>query len=284
MRPSSAIPRLLGRLWADVAITSRANEYGELLARSNELGYRLVSMTQFDQLRRSGGLEQDGRYLAIRHDVDIGDVRGNEAFHRLEVLHGAHATYYFRLRTAHVHAGFIARLRRDGFEVGYHFEEAATIAKRLGLRNRAEVLTRGEEIIGAFRANVASFRSRWNPDLASVASHGDWINRRLGVVNNEFVGPGLLDELGLAFEAYQADLHAAFDVYVSDVATSSSRWWRDYGLADALREGRPRIYLLTHERQWHGSPIVKTRENVDRLVDEAVYRLRIARMPTAKST
>lgn len=279
MSTLATISRLLNRIRADVAISSRATEYDELLGASRNLGYRLVSMTEFDRLRRSGDLEADGRYLAIRHDVDIADLRGNEAFHRIEVRHGAHATYYFRLRTAPPHARFIRRLREDGFEVGYHFEEAATIAKRLGLRDRAEVLARGNEIAAAFRANLLTFRSQWNPDIVSVASHGDWINRRLGVVNHEFVGPDLLAELDLAFEAYQPDLHAAFDVYVSDVATPPSRWRLEYGLADALREGRPKIYLLTHERQWHASPIVKTRENVDRLIDEGVYRVRLARPP-----
>lgn len=273
---SGAVLHLIERLRADLAITGRAAEYDELLGSARSLGYRLVSMSQFDRARRAGGLQPDERYLAIRHDVDIVDLHGNEAFQGIEVRHGAQATYYFRLRTAPAHERFIDRLRDDGFEVGYHFEEAATVAKRRGLRDRAELLARRDEIVDAFRANVATFRSRWNPDLTSVASHGDWINRRLGVANHEFVSPELLAGLDLAFEAYQSDLHAAFDVYVSDVATPPSRWRLDYGLADALRERRPKIYLLTHERQWHGNPIAKTRENLNRLEDEARYRLRLA--------
>lgn len=266
---------ILMRIRTDLARTDRTAEYEGLLRSAVDHGYRLMPLREFDRLRRGGALDTAGRCLALRHDVDIPDPRGNERFHSVEAALGVQATYFFRLRTAAPHAELIRRLLEEGLEVGYHYEEAATVAKRRGLGTREQVLAHAGEIADLFRSNVAAFRARWNPHLDSIASHGDWVNRRLRVTNAELLSAELLDELGLAFDARQADLMAKADAYVSDVARPPSRWKDDYGLADAMRDGRQRIYMLTHERQWHGSPGVNIREDLLRLVDEAAYRPRV---------
>ncbi|MFN8629468.1 MAG: hypothetical protein U0838_03850 [Chloroflexota bacterium] len=203
------------RLGADLAVTNREAEYGQLLRAARDLGYRIVTVAELWDRREAARGE---RLLAIRHDVDIRNAAGNAMFLRVELAHGAKATSYFRRWTTAAHAAHIERLHAAGFEVGYHFEEAATVAKELGLTTREAVLEQRERIRDRFAANCAEFRQRWSPEMRSVSSHGDWVNRRLGFVNNEFLDAELRERCGLDFEAYDEPLMAAADVYVSDVA------------------------------------------------------------------
>ncbi len=255
----------------DYGRPDRMAEYRALLDRARDAAYEMMSLSEFES-RASRG-EMPGRWLMLRHDVDIRDVAGNERFFAAERAVGARSTFYFRLWTAPAHRTLIGRLIDAGFEVGYHFEEAATIAKRHRLRSRGAVLARRDEINELFRRNCADFRSRWNPDLTSVASHGDWINRRLRIANHELLSPGLMRDCGLRFEAYGPEVKSRADVYVSDVATPPARWSEGYGLEDAVRDTRSPIYLLTHERRWHTARAAVAAADFERIVDGLRYGL-----------
>lgn len=260
------------RINASYGVKDRRAEYAALLGTAREAGYDLISLAEF-HARVSRGGQPDRNWLVLRHDVDIRDAGGNEAFWAIERAVGARSSFYFRLSTAGAHTALIGHLLREDFEVGYHFEEGATLAKRRHLKQRTEVLRYQDEIRGMFRNNCAMFRRRWSPNLKSVASHGDWINRKLAFTNNELLSPELLDACGLLFEAYDGDLTRGADVYVSDVARPPERWTGGYGLADALRDARAPIYLLTHERNWHASRRANAVADVRRLVDGIRYRM-----------
>jgi hypothetical protein len=251
--------------------SDRRHEYEELMRAATEAGYELLPLARFHAERASAG-QRTRRLLALRHDVDIRDPSGNEAFFKAELAVGARSTFYFRLATADAHRTLIRRLLSEGFEVGYHFEEAAAVAHRYGLRSRSAVDARSGEIRDLFRRNCDLFRGSWNPSLVSAASHGDWINRRLGFSNNEFVSAELLRECGLAFEAYGAEILGDVDVYVSDVASPPDHWSGGYGLADALRDGRDPICMLTHERRWHISRRASALADAGRVLEGLRYR------------
>jgi hypothetical protein len=274
----AAILRAVGhRLAADLNPRSRAGEYRQLLISARDLGYRMVPLSEFWRSAQEGNAGGAEPTLILRHDADLRDRVGNELFHDIEVDVGARATYYFRLGTVGVHRDLVGQLLAGGFEVGYHYEEAALIARRRGVRSREGLLERREEIVDLFLANVHLFRQRWNPDLRSAASHGDWLNRRLKTANLEFIDDGVLESARLEFEAFGHEVMSNVDVYLSDAAPAPERWRNGYGLEAALRDGRSPIYLLTHERQWHGAPATKGREDASRLVEEVDYRLRSAR-------
>ena len=93
-------------------------------------------------------------------------MAGNEAFLAAETAVGATATYYLRLATAPAHAAFAGRLHDAGFDVGYHYEEAATVAKRIRARDRAAVEAQRPAIEAAFRQNVERFRAATPPASA----------------------------------------------------------------------------------------------------------------------
>jgi hypothetical protein len=256
--------------------SDRAGEYARLLRAGLDAGYEFVSLAEFAARTRTS-VEERPRLVALRHDVDIADVQGNRAFHQLELAAGARSTYYFRWTTARAHERLIDRLVADGFEVGYHYEEAATVAKRRGLTSEASVEAHRDEIADLMRWRTAEFRRRWNPALASASSHGDWINRRLGFSNDQLVDADLLADCGIAFEAYGDAILGRADVYVSDVAPCPAAWRDDYGLEAAIADGHRWICILTHERRWHVGRAARLDADVRRAADEVGYRLRSRR-------
>lgn len=248
-----------------------------MLRAARDAGFELMSVADF-HVRSIVGSAPPGRWLALRHDVDICDPVGNEAFRAIELDAGARSTFYFRWSTVAAHGDLIRRLLRDDFEVGYHFEEGATVAKRHALASRQAVEARRSEITELLRRNCEVFRDRWNPDLVSISSHGDWANRRLGFANHEFVTPELLAACNLHFEAYGDEILGRVAAYVSDVATPPQEWTGGYGLLEALRDGRAPICMLTHERRWHVNRKASAAADLDRLRDELAYRWRRRRV------
>ena len=261
------------RIRADYGGRDRAAEYRSLLEGARDAGFDLVSLATFRAAVGDAAAAPERRILGLRHDIDIADVAGNEAFLAAERAVGASATYYLRLATAPAHASFMGRLRDAGFEVGYHYEEAATLAKRIRARDRAAVEAERPAIEAAFQQNVSRFRARFAPDLRSVASHGDWKNRALGFRNSEFVTPELLAACGLDFEAYDGSVLGRADAYVSDVAAPPAVWADGLGLAEAIAAGRTRIVMLTHERQWHTARAASLRADTTRLFEGIADRL-----------
>jgi hypothetical protein len=270
----SSVRRILWRLRTDYGTRSRRDEYSQILRKAQEGGYQIIALGTFVQRLRSAAMNPVDRVLILRHDVDIGNVAGNRMFYEAEKELGGRATYYFRLATAPAHSELIGRLLGDGFEVGYHFEEAATVAKERRLRSREAVLGCRDEIVARFRSNCEQFRRRWNPQLRSVSSHGDWINRRLGVINNELIDEPVLASCGLDFEGYAAEIQGAVNVYVSDVAVPPQSWARGTSPWDAFRDQKRRIYMLTHERQWHGGRWAKAAADANRIWEATFYLAR----------
>ncbi len=272
MSIGSSITAAAGQIRLRYGVADRVADYAQVLRLYRKAGFALLSLAEFDALETAAG-EPPTRCLVLRHDVDIRDPAGNEAFRAAEAEVGAHSTFYFRWSTVGAHERLVRRLLDDGFEVGYHYEEGATIAKRRGLASRVAVADRHGEIADLVHANCAVFRARWNPGLASIASHGDWINRRLGFANHEFVTPELLEVCGLRFEAYGPRILGRVDAYVSDVSTPPARWLAGDGPAD-IQAGRDTVCMLTHERRWHPNRRAGVAADLNRSLDEVAYRIR----------
>lgn len=264
---------LVSRLVADLRPGDRGVEYANLLRLALESGYSIMNVREFDARVKDASIAADEAILAIRHDVDITNAAGNDLFFALETAAGVSSTFYFRLSTLDAHRRLVRRLLRTGHEVGYHFEEGAAVAKRHHLGSRGAVFERRQEVEELFMVNSSRFRRSWNPDLVSVASHGDWVNTRLGFTNNELIGADTLSAAGLSFEAYDAHLMDAAEVYVSDVARPPALWADGLGLGQALEQRLSPIYVLVHERNWHTNPIANIRQDMVRLVDTARYEL-----------
>src|SRR6185369_13900595 len=141
-----------------------------------------------------------GRVLILRHDIDT-DPRTAGAMWALERERGIVSSYFFRLSTVDVH--LMRTIAAAGGDAGYHFEELATIAKAARLRTAEEVRARLPEARDRFAVNLDRLRRQTGLPLRIAASHGDFVNRAVGVNNTEILDdPAFRESVGIELEAY----------------------------------------------------------------------------------
>lgn len=248
---------------------SRLAEYSALLARLKELGYRFCTMAECAAATDRN--EQFGWPVCLlRNDVDS-DPRGAACMFDCDQKAGVRATYYFRLAT--LDPALAARIAASGSEVGYHFEEIATVAKRLGLRLKDQIAPQMEAVRGEFRRNVALFRKRSGVPLQTVASHGDFANRRLGVPNRQLLTQALLDELGI-IDVYDRRIHGGQAAHFTD--RPPPEWWLPANPMRALEKRPATVSILVHPRQWICNPAANIALTARRVGEEAIWRMRSA--------
>lgn len=249
---------------------SRLAHYSALLARLRELGYRFCTIAEFVAAVRRPE-PAPSQVCLLRNDVDSDPGGAARMFDRDRAA-GVRATYFFRLAT--LDPALAARIAAYGSEVGYHFEEVATVAKRLNLRSKDEIAARIETIRDEFRKNVKAFRGRSGVPLYTVASHGDFANRRLGVPNQELLTPALLGELEIVADAYDRRVHAGLAARFTDCPPP--QWWKPDDPVRALDAKPATVSILVHPRQWTCNPAANLRLTLGRIREEAVWRMRSA--------
>lgn len=251
--------RLFNRLYGDYLMPSRLCQYEALLRQANDAGYAQQSMRDF--LAAPGA-----RALVHRHDVDS-DLRTARKMFAIETKLGVKASYYFRLST--LDRGFMREIAAYGSEAGYHYEEAAAFAKERGIRDGAELRRHFPELRRRFAANLWHVEQLLGAKITTVASHGDFVNRRLQVINHELLQDSALRAAcGIAWEVYDAELLARFDIDISD--RPHPVYYAPVSPFTALGRHR-RICLLTHPVQWETNWRESTVCNARRLYEELTW-------------
>lgn len=264
---------LLNRIYADYLMPCRLQHYDALLQQARDAGYRQTSVRNWLHALRASGRNDGssgntastpaaGKVLVHRHDIDT-DVATARRMFALEQRHGVRASYYFRLST--LDYGFMREIEAYGSEASYHYEELATWAKQRHLK-RADAVRAGMEAIRAsFEENFRIIEAHLGHKLTTVASHGDFANRRLGIVNCEVLADAALRaRCGIEAECYDDELMRSLDLYISD--RPAPQYFHPLAPQAALGRYR-RICLLTHPAQWHASWGANHRKNLGRLVE-----------------
>jgi hypothetical protein len=256
---------LLNRIYSDYLMPSRLREYETVLAEAAKAGYQQLSVREFFRnAQQTNG--NTGKVLVHRHDIDS-DLRTARKMFALELKHGVRASYYFRLST--LDFGFMRDIEAAGSEAAYHYEEVAWFAKRHHIRSAELVRQHFPEIRELFFQNFMRINEGMGLAMSTVASHGDFANRRLKVINHELLrDEALRRRCGIECESYDNELLRHFDLYISD---------RPYPvyyhpLSPLAALGRhERISFLTHPVQWETNWLESTRCNVVRLADEVAW-------------
>ena len=257
---------LFNRLYADYLMPSRLGAYEALLRAAKDAGYVQVSVRSF--FRDLNRQAPPRKTLVHRHDIDS-DLRTAKKMFALEARHGVRASYYFRLCT--LDYGFMRDIESAGSEASYHYEEVADFAKRHRIRAGDELRLRFPEIRELFARNAGQIAARLGAPLATVASHGDFANRRLKVINHELLRDhALRKRCGIECESYDAELLRGFDLYISD--RKHPVYYLPMSPFAALGHYE-RICMLTHPMQWETNWIESTRCNWRRLVEEMEWRI-----------
>ena len=232
-------------------------------------GYQFHTVREFSALVAEKG-KLPGRHALVRVDVDSDPdycrVLG-AAFHKLQIP----ATFYFRLST--LNKPVMHQLDTLAFEVGYHFEEIASFAKSEKLLDKADVLERLTEPQQLFTGNFEFFTDYFGKQTHTVASHGDFANRRLGLANSILVDSDIRSRLGIEAEAYDPLLVDNFDDKIID--TAPPRYWRPKNPVQCCNENASAdhtIRMVIHPKQWRRHLYWNTRQNVDRMIEGLRYR------------
>jgi hypothetical protein len=257
---------LANRLYSDYAMPSRFPAHEAFIRAARDLGYAQTSVRAFYMSLHDRERDPDQRAVVHRHDIDT-DLRTARKLFDLETKYGIRSTFYFRLST--LDFPFMREIEEYGSEASYHYEELATFAKKNGIKEAAQIHPRLAEIRDSFVRNFRAIEEQLGKKMTTVASHGDFANRRLRLNNTEVLNDHAVRETcGIACEAYDKALLDNIDFYVADRPYPQNYY--PCAPFDAL--GRhARICLLTHPRQFETNWIENTKDNLLRLYEGATW-------------
>jgi hypothetical protein len=261
----SSLQVIAGHLYQSLLMPDRLAQYRDLLRSIAAKGYTFSTVEAFASNVFAGCLPHE-QTCVLRVDIDS-DAAGAARMFDIAAAEGVHGTYYFRLST--FDRPLAQRVRSQGSEAGYHFEELAIYAKRNGLRSAEEIEAHVPAMRDEFRRNIMRFRNAMGDFPRTIAAHGDFINRRFGIRNSRIVDRALIDEFGILAETNEPRLMGAVTARVSD--RPAPRWWHPQSPIEAMSESPKVLYILVHPRQWVRAPLHNIRLDLQRGGEEAAY-------------
>ena len=127
-----------------------------------------------------------------------------------------------------------------------------------------------DEIRTEFCNNLIQFRNRFNVESLTIASHGDFMNIKLGHPNLYILNEEIRSKFNIELEAYDQDFMKYVTCRIADLGTIDQVWKSDsnIGLDEALDKNEKVIYLLIHPRQWYSRVTSNLYENFIRIFEE----------------
>lgn len=128
------------RIYADYFMPNRYSEYEKLLKIFLVNDFKFLTL--YDYYKNRYG--NDEKVIVIRHDIDS-DLKIAKKMFEIEKQLNIKSTYYFRLKT--IDEEFMKELVKNNIEVGYHFEEVATYAKRNKIYSKEQIFEEMDSIV-----------------------------------------------------------------------------------------------------------------------------------------
>lgn len=261
--------RLGYRMYSDFLMPSRLDEYRSLLTEAIQHRYEMHSIRTFWQLILEDRVCSERKYFINRHDIDT-DLSVARCMWEIESSLCVPASYYFRLCTLDV--TLMKAINESGSEASYHYEEIASEAKCHGYKNKDDVLAHMNSIRRKFTDNLIRLRNQTGLPLDIVASHGDFVNRKLGMSNHAILqDEALRQRLNIELEVYDE----VFMKYVTSRHSDTHYpfFYTPRSPFEAIREGQRVIYFLSHPRHWRANPGENLIDNVNRLWEGFKYKV-----------
>jgi hypothetical protein len=266
---ANAITTVKNRIYEDFLMPSRLGEYEQLLKCALEHEYHTYSILQFWKITEGGKKLPPGNVLIIRHDIDT-DVTTAEQMWNIENALHVTSTYYFRLSTLDIQ--LMKRIEEAGSEASYHYEELAAICKRDRLRTPDEVQSRLHDIRELFSQNLKQLRERTGLPMRSVASHGDFINRKLGIRNVLILqDTNFRKEVDIDVEAYDGSAMNLVESQYTDIPYPM--FWKPSDPMSAFKNNVRVVYILVHPRHWRTAIIENLTDDIRRLYEQIRYSI-----------
>jgi len=247
--------KAFSRIYADYFMASRLGVYYDILKKAISRGY--VFMTVLDyMLYQKKGKSLPEKVIINRHDIDTDLVTAKKIFN-IEVELGVRSTFYFRIKT--LDFKLMQDIYRWSGEASYHYEE---LDKNILLSNISHIRSN-------FIKNFKYIEDNVGYKLYTVASHGDFINRKTGVPNKLILeDENTRKKCGIIGEVYDKSIINSLDIYISD--KQYPKYYYPISPFDAM--GKQKIIcLLTHPRHWSVNWCDTTRENITRMYEGGKY-------------
>lgn len=247
------IKSLKNRIYADYFMKNRFEEYKNILENFLENGYKFITIDEYRYIR----FDNKDKIVILRHDIDS-DLRIAKEMFYIERNLGIKSTYYFRLYTIDI--DFMRLLDDYGNELGYHFEEIASFAKKHNLKTKEEVYKYFPIIREELEDNIKNFIDL-GFNLKSICSHGDFKNRELGIRNKEILNEEILDKYNI-IEAYT--IEDTLDMRIAD--TQYLDVWVGGSLEDMINNKSRSNLILIHPRAWDSNFCTRLKLDFERLL------------------
>ena len=246
------------RIYSDYFMPSRLDEYERIIKEFCKNGYEHITFKEYKN-RLDNNMLNNKKYFINRHDIDT-DVLTAKEFFKIEKKYNVKATYYFRLSTLDIE--FMKEIEEYGSEASYHFEEIAQYCKDNHLKTKDGAISHMAQIKEQFISNFKMIEDNLGFKLQTVCSHGDFVNRKLNIINNEITkDKELRKKIGISCEAYDKDIMNSFDAYVSD--KPYPYFYTPKSIFEYIGN-KGIICMLSHPRQWKNAPIINTIDNIKR--------------------
>lgn len=256
------------RIYADYFMPSRLDEYERLIVRALQENYTHLTIPAFYNKAKNGEVDRKQKYFIHRHDIDT-DCSTARKFFEIEKKHSIQTSYYFRLSTLDIK--LMQEIHEYGSEVGYHFEELSTYCKKHNIKSAVEAQKHFPFIINEFKKNFKEVEKKCEFKIKTIASHGDFINRKLKISNFAFITSELLNEFSIDFECYDPLLLMNYKTILSD--GSYPTFFTPKNPSDCIKEQHDIVYLLSHPRHWRVAWLENSKDNINRVLEEINYRL-----------
>jgi hypothetical protein len=262
--------KIASRIKSDYLIkSSKIDGFKKLLFDALENGYSINTLSSYLESKRLGSSVVNNKTILNRHDIDT-DPSTARLFFEVEKELNVKATYYFRLSTIDI--DLMEEINSYGSEVGYHYEEIATYCKRFALKTRMQVESNLPDIQELFLSNFEYFNEKLSFPIQTVASHGDFVNRAIGIPNWVLLTPLVREKASIKADAYDSLFDEGF-LRISDILNEEILWKGGDPFQQVLC-GEQSIHLLTHPRSWRSSFSWNTKDNVLRLLQGIIFHLR----------
>lgn len=264
------IRNIANRIISDYFLLNRISEYEQIILSAIENGYLILKHSEFYELAKNNELS-DKKILLIRHDIDS-DPNYCYQWLKIDKKYGIKTSYYFRLCT--LNKKVMNAVFQQGADCGYHFEELATLAKKKALSKEVDFSNYFPLLRTKFEENLKKVEDYCGTKITSIASHGDFMNRKIGVKNYEFLTPEFLKKNAIDFECYQSEFVSNYSINIIDVEYPNY-FKGEISPLEALEREYQVVHLLVHPKNWRSNWVANSIENSRRLWEGIVYSIRL---------
>lgn len=252
---------ILNKIYNDFFMKNRYQEYEELLKEFLNNGYEFIMIKDYNKLK-----DKNNKHIILRHDIDT-DVKIARMQFEIEKKLGIKSTFYFRLST--LDKDLINDICKYGSEVGYHYEELATYCKKHKIKDKNIALENLTIIEEEFAHNFSNIEQEYNIKIDTIASHGDFVNRKIGLKNDTLINSKLKKKLNIKLEAYEDALNKNIDY--RDADCSYPKYWQKENPLKIINKNYHNILLLIHTRWWDSAIIERSKEYFKRVIEGIKY-------------